>query len=181
MGLMRATPPSPPCLQGGWGEGNWVAMALAATLLAGCSGQMADQPSFKSQEAPLLPASGSLPMTPVRPWAAPFPPNAATPSNPLSPTPSLLEVGALRYRDNCSFCHGQGGKGDGPVGEVYAPRPRDLTDAHVRAMSDGDLYVRITNGFSTMPSFRKRLSPQDRWAIVMYVRQLEKKAPVSGP
>lgn len=151
------------------------AILLAVGLLAGCSGQMADQPSIRSQEDPRMPASGSLPMNPPRPWAYAIPPGAATPSNPVPGTRAVLQVGAVRYRDYCAFCHGLSGKGDGPVGEVYVPRPRNLTDAHVRALSDGDLYVRITNGFSTMPSFRKRLSPEDRWSIIWYVRSLEGK------
>ncbi len=210
MGLTRATPPSPPASKGGtrtarlrreigtpstappqqkpplrsrggWGGGIWVTLALTV-LLMGCSGQMADQPSIHSQEDPLLPASGSIPLTPPRPWSmAALPPGGATASNPLPRTAAVLAVGAVRYRDYCSFCHGQGGKGDGPVGEVYAPRPRDLTDTHVRGMSDGLMFERITNGFSTMPSFRKRLSTEDRWAIIWYVRQLRKRAPFSGP
>lgn len=151
-------------------EGSRVLLLTLSLILAGCSGQMADQPSIKSQEAPLMPASGSIPMHPIRPRAYPV---VATPSNPVPRTAAVLETGSIRFRDYCSFCHGLGGKGDGPVGEVYAPRPRDLTDAHVRGMTDGDLYMRITNGFSTMPSFRKKLRPEDRWAIVWFVRSLE--------
>jgi len=117
-----------------------------------------------------MPASGSIPMAPPRPWAYPL---TATPSNPVLRTAAVLDTGTVRFRDYCSFCHGLGGKGDGPVGEVYAPRPRDLTDASVRAMSDGDIFMRITNGFSTMPSFRKKLSPDERWAIIWYVRSLQ--------
>lgn len=150
---------------------------LFMLLLAGCSGQMADQPAYKTGEIALLPASGSLPMQPRKPWAQRLEPGAATPSNPVPVTPVGLAEGKQLYADYCLFCHGAQGKGDGKVGEVYAPRPADLTMARITAYPDGRLYEVITNGFSTMPAFYKRLSPEERWRLVSYVRELQRGRP----
>lgn len=152
-------------------------MLLVSVLITACSGQMQDQPSYKSQEAPLMPASGSIPIHPPRPWSLAIAPGTAIASNPLTVTPAILAEGKQLFTDNCSFCHGEQGKGDGPVGEVYVPRPANLTIARIRALTDGAIYERITNGFSTMPAFRKRLAPDERWTIIAYVRQLQSRSP----
>lgn len=148
----------------------WV---LVSGLLVGCSGQMAEQPSYRSGEIALRPASGSLPMEPRRPWAYKLPPNTATPSNPIVVTQAVLAEGKQLYADNCIFCHGPQGKGDGPVGEVYAPRPANLHIPRLLSAPDGHFYEVITNGYSTMPAFYKRLDPEQRWRIVAYVRELQ--------
>ena len=152
--------------------------ALTITLLpwglGGCSGQMADQPSYKTGELTLRPASGSIPMEPRRTWAMRLPPGSATPSNPVIVDPSVLAQGKQLYADNCGFCHGASGKGDGKVGEVYAPPPANLHLPRLVSATDGHLYEVITNGYSTMPAFYQRLTPAERWQIVAYVRELQR-------
>jgi mono/diheme cytochrome c family protein len=149
-------------------------LTLGAIALAGCSGQMADQPSYKTGKIALMPASGSLPVTPSRPWAMRLAPGTATASNPIVVTQAVLADGKKLYTDNCAFCHGAEGKGDGPVGEVYAPRPADLHLPRLVSATDGRIYEVITNGYSTMPAFYKRLDPEARWRIVAYVRELQR-------
>lgn len=153
--------------------------ALAIVLLVsipvgGCSGQMADQPSYKTGELTLPPASGSVPMEPLRTWAMRLPPGTATASSPLKIDAAALAQGKQLYADYCIFCHGPEGKGDGKVGEVYAPRPANLHLPRLVAATDGRIYEVITNGYSTMPAFYKRLSPAERWQIVAYVRELQR-------
>jgi mono/diheme cytochrome c family protein len=150
------------------------AITVGSLALAACSGQMADQPSYKTGRIALLPASGSLPVTPSRPWAMRQPPGTATASNPIVVTQAVLADGKKLYTDNCGFCHGAAGKGDGPVGEVYAPRPADLHLPRLVSATDGRIYEVITNGYSTMPAFYKRLDPESRWRIVAYVRELQR-------
>ena len=147
---------------------------LALGGLGGCSGQMADQPSYKSGRIALMPASGSLPVEPRRAWATKIPPGTATASNPIVVTRAVLADGKQLYADNCLFCHGPQGKGDGKVGEVYAPRPANLHLPRLLSAPDGHFYEVITNGYSTMPAFYKRLSPEERWRIVAYVRELQR-------
>lgn len=147
---------------------------LALLSLAGCSGQMDNQPSYKTGELALPPASGSLPMEPLRAWAMRVAPGTATASSPLEANAAALARGKQLYTDYCSFCHGASGKGDGKVGEVYAPRPANLHLPRLVAATDGRLYEVITNGYSTMPAFYKRLDPAERWQIVAYVRELQR-------
>lgn len=146
---------------------------LGSLLLGGCSGQMADQPSFKTGELALLPASGSIPLVPPKPWAYRIAPGTATPSNPIVVTQAALAEGKQLYLDYCVFCHGPQGRGDGKVGEVFAPRPANLHLPRLVSAPDGHFYEVITNGYSTMPAFFKRLSPEERWQIVAYVRELQ--------
>jgi len=145
-----------------------------AVVLSGCSGQMADQPSYKTGEIALMPASGSIPVAPRKPWAFRVAPGTATASNPVVVTQAVLAEGKQLYTDYCAFCHGVEGRGDGPVGEVYAPRPANFHLPRLLAASDGHVYEVITNGYSTMPAFYKRLSPEERWRIVAYVRELQR-------
>lgn len=152
--------------------GIFLTLALG---LAGCSGQMADQPSYKTGEIALMPASGSIPLQPRRPWAHRIPLGSATASNPVVVTQAVLAEGQKLYSDYCAFCHGAKGRGNGPVGEVYAPRPADFQIPRLLSATDGHFYEVITNGYSTMPAFYKRLSPDERWRIVAYVRELQRE------
>lgn len=156
---------------------GWVPATLTLLGVAGCSGQMADQPTPRAQEAAPALASESLPVRDLRPWAVLARESLASSSMPLVP-PDATRSAAL-YRDNCGFCHGSEGKGNGPVGEVYTPRPADLTSARLRAYPDGLLYLRFTNGFSTMPAFYWRLDELERWRVVAHVRELQRRSP--GP
>ena len=92
--------------------------------------------------------------------------------NPIAKDQASVNRGASLYTTNCAMCHGVGGKGDGPVASAYVPVPADLTSSRVQSLTDGDVFLRITNGFSTMPAFRKQLTPDERWHIVNYVRTL---------
>jgi len=77
------------------------------------------------------------------------------------------------YVDKCAECHGDTGKGDGPQGRTYDPPPKDLTDAaHMNSLSDGELFYKITEGHRPMPAFRKRLTEQQRWQLVLFLRSL---------
>lgn len=150
---------------------------LAAGVMAGCSGQMSDQPSFRSQSLQLPPATGSLPLVELQPWAIPASESIASRSSPLRLTQAVESRGAALFRDNCSFCHGLGGKGNGPVGEVFVPHPANLTSARIRAYPDGLIYLRFTNGYSTMPAFYRRLDGDERWLVVAHVRELQRRSP----
>jgi high-affinity iron transporter len=89
-------------------------------------------------------------------------------------TPSLAR-GASVYRANCAGCHGNLGRGDGPLAKGLDPEPADLSDS--RALQDQsplDYYRRISIGVvgTAMPAFETRLSPQDRWAAALYATLL---------
>lgn len=101
-------------------------------------------------------------------------------TNPLPPSPENLAAARLLYRDKCSECHGDSGKGDGPHAAMHDTSPTDFTDApHMRGLTDGDLFYQITEGRDPMPSFKKRLTPGERWQLVLFVRSFS--APAAPP
>lgn len=103
------------------------------------------------------------------------------------PTPSQppsLARGALVYREQCAFCHGDAGRGDGPKAKSLAgPPPTSLADrAMVGSLSPVDIYRRITIGVAgtAMPEFEPTLSEDDRWAVTAYVASLPYGGSPSG-
>jgi copper transport protein len=93
-------------------------------------------------------------------------------ANPIPVTRASLERGEQIYLQNCLACHGEYGRGDGPVGRTLRPRPADL-QTHTTAHTEGQLYWWITKGFpgSAMPAFEDRLSEEDRWHVLNYIVQ----------
>lgn len=96
--------------------------------------------------------------------------------DPLSDTAATLEQGARIYQQDCAACHGSAGRGDGPAGEQLNPPAANLAWlSHMPlGQSDPYLYWTVAEGgqqFGTaMPSFKGALSPNDRWAVVDYLR-----------
>jgi mono/diheme cytochrome c family protein len=98
--------------------------------------------------------------------------------NPLQPSDSTLRSAREIYREKCAQCHGDSGKGDGPQAWMQKPSPNDLTDAsHMNALTDGDIFYQITEGRRPMPSFRNRLTPDQRWQLVLFLRTFSPPAP----
>ena len=95
---------------------------------------------------------------------------------------ALLARGRERFGIYCAPCHGLSGYGDGTVARraeklaegTWVP-PSSLHDAGVRGRAVGHVFNTITNGIRTMPAYSAQISVEDRWAIVAYVRELERK------
>ena len=93
--------------------------------------------------------------------------------NPLKPLQADLPAARKLYLDKCAECHGDTGKGDGPQAKMYDPLPKDLTEAaHMNSVSDGELFYKISEGHRPMPTFRKRLTEEQRWQLVLFLRSL---------
>jgi mono/diheme cytochrome c family protein len=91
--------------------------------------------------------------------------------NPLPVNGANLDAARPVYNEYCANCHGDAGKGDGSDAMMYDPAPSDLTDAkHVTKLSDGEIYYQITQGKKPMPSFRNKLTVEQRWQLVILVR-----------
>ncbi len=101
--------------------------------------------------------------------------------NPLKVDMALLERGKERFDIYCALCHGFDGLGKGPIATRAAnlrePNwvpPLSMTDSTVLEREDGHLFNTITNGIRNMPAYGDQISVEDRWAIVAYVRALQK-------
>jgi mono/diheme cytochrome c family protein len=112
------------------------------------------------------------------PWNVPE--SAKQMKNPVAPSDAVLAEIRPIYLDKCAVCHGDSGKGDGHDASLYDPRPSNFTDAqHINAVSDGELFYKISQGRKPMPSFRKRLSEQQRWHLVLMIRSFA--TPATSP
>lgn len=83
-----------------------------------------------------------------------------------------IAAGAATFQEHCAPCHGPGGAGDGPAARAMWPRPPDLRAPHVAAHTAGDLYWWISFGLGRMPPFVDRLSDEQRWSLVNFIRAL---------
>src|SRR5712671_3278320 len=91
--------------------------------------------------------------------------------NPLPPSESTLKAARGIYMDECAQCHGQRGKGDGPEATMHSLAPADLTDTrHMNSVTEGEIFYQISEGRKPMPSFKKRLTEDQRWGLVLLVR-----------
>ena len=103
------------------------------------------------------------------PWQVPAEEKAR--KNPLPATQANYNAAKPLYDEFCSNCHGDAGKGDGSDAMMYDPAPSDLTDAaHMNKLTDGEIYYQITQGKKPMPSFRTKLTEEQRWQLVIFVR-----------
>ncbi len=97
--------------------------------------------------------------------------------NPLAPSATTLKAARGIYMDECAQCHGERGKGDGPEAAMHSPAPSDITDVrHMNTVTDGELFYQISEGRKPMPSFKKRLTWDQRWGLVLFVRDLSGSA-----
>jgi copper transport protein len=95
--------------------------------------------------------------------------------NPVVASSQSIARGRALYEQHCAACHGETGKGDGPIGAALRPPPADLTlHAAPGVHPDGQLFDWISRGFpgSIMPAFESQLEEEDRWHLVNYLRAL---------
>ncbi|MCO5141736.1 MAG: cytochrome c [Oligoflexia bacterium] len=93
--------------------------------------------------------------------------------NPLAYTESNLERGRKIYNIYCMVCHGDRGHGDGPVVNPF-PIPKSLQSEDMLRWGDGHLFHVITKGQGVMPAYAQQVQPEDRWAVILYVRALQR-------
>ncbi len=92
---------------------------------------------------------------------------------PFTVTLQTLARGRERYDIFCGPCHGLAGNGDGVMIDYGMRAPNSFHDPDVAAQPPGYYFAIITNGTRIMPDYAARISPEDRWAIVAYIRALQ--------
>ena len=106
-------------------------------------------------------------------------PEAAKVKNPIPSTAKSITTGQKLYQTNCRHCHGAKGLGDGPLAPTNPP-PANLSDAEWKhGSSDGEIFYTIKNGAgpdSEMKPMKTKLSDNDIWNVVNYIRSLGPKS-----
>jgi mono/diheme cytochrome c family protein len=126
----------------------------------------------------IVAAAGSIVLYATRDWNAPT--AARNLQNPVPSTEDSIHAGMTDYATHCQSCHGEKGDGKGTRAEKLSVAPTNFTDARAMGqVTDGELFWKISNGRRPMPSFQDKLTEQERWQLVDYIRTLAQK-PVSG-
>lgn len=160
--------------------------------------QMKSQPVVQAYEAPEFPAGRQNPFSPVAgtvpvagelPWEGQADPWVGLPDvtptsdeaanalvNPRPADFASLKNGETQYVTYCAPCHGVTGTGNGPVSAIAGGPFVGVMPVVgiVKARSDGHVYTTIRQGRRRMPPYM-RISDQDRWDIVNYVRLLDER------
>jgi mono/diheme cytochrome c family protein len=147
-----------------------IAMLL---LVGGCEQKMADSPQRKALDTSPLFSDGTA--------ARPLAPGTVATDTPLTTADALpaelpvamLTRGQERFNIFCSPCHAFDGHGNGRVVQRGFPNPPDLHSMAIAALSDRQIFDTITNGYGVMFPYGGRIPPDDRWAIVSYLRALQ--------
>ena len=87
---------------------------------------------------------------------------------------AFLERGELKYAIYCLVCHGGTGDGNGITKQYGMGATPTFHDERIRLMAEGDIYNTITHGKGNMLSYADKIQPTDRWAVVAYVRALQR-------
>jgi mono/diheme cytochrome c family protein len=93
---------------------------------------------------------------------------------PLKVDRDLLQRGQERFNINCAVCHGPVGLGNGITTQYGLVGVANFHDARIRTMPDGQIFNTITWGKNTMGAYGSNITVEDRWAIISYIRALEK-------
>jgi mono/diheme cytochrome c family protein len=154
------------------------AVAVAVTTLPACEKidrNMWDNPAYRPQEEPVrLPPEGSVPTKGLEHTPKPGTPQAAALKNPEKMAGISLLAGKELYGIYCTPCHGESGKGDGPVAKKFVPTPVDISaSGHGSHHPEGDLFAIVTHGRNGMPPFRSDLTEKERWLVISYLRTLK--------
>jgi len=150
----------------------------ALFALSGCEKldrNMYDNPAFRPQEEPVrLPPGASVPTKGLEHTPKPGTPEAMALKNPEKMTEFSLLTGKELYGIYCAPCHGESGKGDGPIAKKFVPTPADISaTGHGSHHPEGELFAVVTHGKNGMPPFRSDLAAKERWLVVGYLRTLK--------
>lgn len=96
--------------------------------------------------------------------------------NPVPPTAEAIAAAQRDYGEHCRSCHGEKGDGKGEKAPELSVAPGDFTDARtMSSRTDGELFWQITRGRLPMPAFEDKLTAQQCWQLVDYIRTFAAK------
>jgi mono/diheme cytochrome c family protein len=162
-----------------------IAAAMIVTALAGCHGDMYDQPRYDPLEKSDFFADGRASRPVVtgaiargdlrddEPFYSGKQDGKLVEKPPIEINPALVERGRQRFNIFCTPCHGRAGYGDGMIVRRGFRQPPTYHSDRLRGVPIGHFFDVMTNGFATMPDYAEQIPVRDRWAIAVYVRALQ--------
>jgi mono/diheme cytochrome c family protein len=93
---------------------------------------------------------------------------------PMEVTPQMMQRGRERFNITCAMCHGATAAGNGIAKQNGLATVVSLQDDRIRKMADGEIFNTITNGKNTMMAYGPNVLVNDRWAIIAYLRALQR-------
>lgn len=163
----------------------WGVILGSLVLAAGCRQDMHDQPKFKTYRANPVFADGRSARPLVQGTVARgalqedehlfkgMENGAAATTFPFPITEQMLFRGQERYNIYCSPCHSRLGDGQGMIVQRGLKQPPSFHIDRLREAPIGYFFTVITNGFGVMFDYSDRIPPEDRWAIIGYIRALQ--------
>lgn len=182
------------------------ALVLTSLVVSGCARgctssrppihinpSMDDQPKARPQSASTFfyngasmrePVPGTIPIGGLQEDGAFFTGKGAdgqfVPAIPLPVDDALVERGRQRYGIYCQPCHDARGDGRGILFQRGNVPTGNFHDDKILKYTDGQIFDVITNGVGLMSGYKWPIPPADRWAIIAYVRELQRKRPASA-
>lgn len=151
---------------------------VSAVSLTGCENydlDLHDQLTYKVQENPRFnPPVGSVSMSPARVDYSSV--DGAFLLNPHKMDKTFMAEGQKLYDIYCLPCHGPDGTTNNtPVADKFDPRPANILDDAVMALTEGEIFQRILDGSGVMPAYKRDLSDVEAWQVTAYVLKLQKR------
>ena len=158
---------------------------LVALGLTACHRNMQEQPKFlpdqqnydfPSEQVNRKPVEHTVPRGPIDDGSVFYTGqtgNVLATTFPLPVTLALVKQGQEEFNINCSACHGRDGYGEGMVVQRGFPQPPSFHSERLRNAPVGHFFQVITKGYGVMYPFGSRITPEDRWAIISYIRALQ--------
>jgi mono/diheme cytochrome c family protein len=107
-----------------------------------------------------------------KPWAVPA--NFKSMKNPVAKGDVSNKAGMALYTKNCASCHGKTGMGDGVKARALKDFPGDFSKDEFQSQTDGDHFYKTKTGRGEMPKYEGKLSDDDIWNVVNYMRTFKK-------
>jgi len=104
------------------------------------------------------------------PWKVPAKYEKMT--NPEDASKENINIGKSMYSKHCKSCHGKEGLGDGPKADEVEGELGDFSSEEFQAQTDGAIFYKSYIGRDDMPSFEKKMSEEDMWLTVHYMRTM---------
>jgi mono/diheme cytochrome c family protein len=148
-------------------------LILTAFLSSSC-GNHDPQPTLKAWEGPRVPPAGAIARTGYSYVLG----RNGYPEN-LIVDEKFIAEGKINFEHRCSACHGFSGRGNGIAAARGLSNVPSFHTDEARGFSPEDLFMVMSDGLGRMPSYARRLSPEDRWKTAAYIKALQLSGSIS--